>query len=391
MSHEHELLVLLSLFYLAEGCCLLPLGTVVIRSWVGTKFSISRPSTFLGNDRLGLFLLSLFPFGKVYLCNRLPFSVSPTGVSCHVETAASLDDSRGRGANYLSFRDITSVARDGKTVFINKRKFVTVEGEQYAEHLCEFIETLARVNEEDRGKIVCDEIAQSMDVQEITDILRIFSGKSLPLKYWSSCVFVVLFVFLPGVVLTNRFVLLWPAFVVLLLLQVLVIGSLFVKLHKLYYPALLNERLVRLFTMIVMPPSLVRSVHHLSINLLAKFHPLAVANVLCDRATFVSFARSTLLDLRFPVPLAWPTVSGPESETEDWHHEHLREQIENFLLSRGFSPDTICEPPPREDAECQSYCPRCHQQFVLTEGNCTDCQGIQLVPFAASQEIWKPG
>jgi hypothetical protein len=381
MSYEEEFLLVLVLIYFTECWCLVRKGAVAIRSWAAGRFGVSFPSTYLGNESVGLIALDPLPLGRIFLCNRLPFSISPNGIYSYVSQSSSPDERSDQHARYVKYVDIRTVTRDGKTILVNEERFVVVEGEAYADYLCGLIGFLVRATEENRHRIVCDEISRSLDVNEIGDILKIFYRRCLGLRCWSVSVFITLFVLLPWLTLTYRLAWLWPVLAITLLLQMIVVGSIFAKLHRLYYPTLTLERRVRLFTMLLVPPALIRSVDYISLGLLANHHPLAVACVLCDRNTFIRFARFLLLDLRFPRLPICPSDSCVEVETERWYRETLREQVETFLGRRGFDLSEIVGPPRRDGVECLSYCPRCDQQFVLREGVCVTCGGILLMPF----------
>ena len=63
---------------------------------------------------------------------------------------------------------------------------------------------------------------------------------------------------------------------------------------------------------------------------------------------------------------------------------HL-EAAEGFVARAGVKVDELLKPPVPAEVCNATYCPRCHAQFVLKEGVCSECGGRALVKFG------KPG
>ena len=80
MTHEETFLLVLILIYTSECFILVRRGALGVRSWWGGNSSISGPSSYFGNESAGLIVLNPLPFGEVFLCNQIPFSISPDGV-----------------------------------------------------------------------------------------------------------------------------------------------------------------------------------------------------------------------------------------------------------------------------------------------------------------------
>jgi hypothetical protein len=52
-------------------------------------------------------------------------------------------------------------------------------------------------------------------------------------------------------------------------------------------------------------------------------------------------------------------------------------------IAREFGPlEELLAPPVRQSATLSAYCPRCRQQYERA-GECPDCEGLALEPFAA--------
>ena len=59
--------------------------------------------------------------------------------------------------------------------------------------------------------------------------------------------------------------------------------------------------------MILAHPVAVRAEDTVTRDLIATYHPLAVAQVICPRSTFLRFARRILRDAQFPILPVCPT------------------------------------------------------------------------------------
>ena len=134
--------------------------------------------------------------------------------------------------------------------------------------------------------------------------------------------------------------------------------------------------------LLISPASAMRSAEILLRTSLADYHPLAVALVVCPRSRCETIAKRVLLDLRYPMP---DQVPGEPSArlVYDWFHARLGECLEEMLRHAGIDPAALLQPPAAL-ADARSYCPRCHNQYVIAEGSCADCGGVSLAPFAAA-------
>jgi hypothetical protein len=127
------------------------------------------------------------------------------------------------------------------------------------------------------------------------------------------------------------------------------------RAHRALYPDARVERRSHTMLMAVSPLGAIRAVDHLAHRLLADTHPLVAAVALCPRAESVRLAR-------------WLYFAP------DRHDDHLR----RFLESAELWADVIAAPDAGE-AGVTAFCPRCHAQYVRSDGTCSDCSGVNLV------------
>jgi hypothetical protein len=125
--------------------------------------------------------------------------------------------------------------------------------------------------------------------------------------------------------------------------------------------------------MVPLPVAAIRGPAFLLRNLLAEFHPLAIARVFCKEERFLELARGLVRDAEFPIVPVCPTQDAGQVETERYFRERLRAAVGEFLAGEGFVMETLAGPPSREGEDHVAYCPRCHCQFIIAEGMCETC------------------
>jgi Zn finger protein HypA/HybF involved in hydrogenase expression len=89
--------------------------------------------------------------------------------------------------------------------------------------------------------------------------------------------------------------------------------------------------------------------------------------------------RSVILDLKHP--LKHEVVDEAAERTITWTaKEQLNICLEQMKKGRYLKPEELLAPTQREENSI-SYCPRCRCQFVVSDGECPDCPGVELVAF----------
>ena len=136
--------------------------------------------------------------------------------------------------------------------------------------------------------------------------------------------------------------------------------------------------------LLLSPASAMRSAEVLLRDGLAAFHPLAVAAALCTKDRFAALARPMMLALEHPMPGEVP--GDPAAcRIDAWFRKKLLKRLNSLLRRLEIDPAELLRPAePLSDS--RSYCPRCHNQFVLAEGTCPDCGGLALVGYAIIKE-----
>jgi hypothetical protein len=130
--------------------------------------------------------------------------------------------------------------------------------------------------------------------------------------------------------------------------------------------------------MILCPPAAIRAADLLSRDLLSPFSPILIASMLPSQDA-EKFIRTFINDLRHPIENQ--IAVNLSAEIADWSNRHYLEHCISFveankLLRSRVNARLVV------DNDCNSYCPRCENQYRITSGVCPDCPGVPLVSVA---------
>ena len=222
---------------------------------------------------------------------------------------------------------------------------------------------------------------ESLDAEKLSARWRVFQTRARPIRILSNGLFVYLFLVVAPLIWRFGFGQFGLWLLVGMLAQTISIAVLFRRAHQSLYPDAGEERLKAFLTLLLAPPAAIRAPDLLARHLLANFHPLAVAQVLCSSGRFKSFARQAFLDLRYPLLPVCPTNEPEPMATEQWFRTARQVAAEQFVQRAGLKPDELTAMPGPTEPANQSCCPRCGAQFVTRTGTCLDCGGRPLEPF----------
>ena len=96
-------------------------------------------------------------------------------------------------------------------------------------------------------------------------------------------------------------------------------------------------------------------------------HPLAVSAALCNTHSF-----------KKQLSTYWRRLSFSKEAPPP---QPFLDALKDFMQQQAVNPDTLLAPPAKMGNETASYCPCCHAQYRENFTTCTDCRGVELVPF----------
>jgi hypothetical protein len=383
MTDEQALFALLAAVYLFE--CVIWMrreGVAFRRGWTPSA-KIVAGTHLPGTARWGAFFSSILPPLRGTLVTQLgPLSASPEGVLGCVSQAFNPGARPPRGTRYVSFDAIRPVVASGRAVLVGGERFVEACSEPMARHVAELLERLGGLDRPAREKALRTEMKRLVDTRSIQDRVDALRRAARPLRWAACALFLHLFVLCPAVVVVRGLSGTWVVLLaVMLVLHASVVASFWIA-HRTLYPGDGASRWASAIAMALLPPASLRAEDLLARDLLATFHPLGAARLLCGAAEFEEVASQVLRDLRHPIEPACPVDEPSSVSAEAWHRAAMLRELEAFA-ARALGGRKLADGAPgRESPACRAYCPRCLAQYTTPEATCGDCGGLALVLFS---------
>ena len=365
MSDLESLFLVVALLYLLECGTWIPRGGLAFVATLAGRARMATPSGFLSLRGGGLVWSNPLSLpGRLFRCGEWPVSVTPGGIAAP-----------GR---FLGFEDLSSIEPDGRTVLANGEPLATALSARHAAHLCERIRRLRAADPAARAARIEAANREAFDADAIAARLADLRGRVRAVRGCGIALFLFFFALAPaaawreglvraGLPLLGGLLALWSA-----------TALSFFRAHRGLFPEESGERRTQLFFLAAAPVGAIRAADALSRDLLAEFHPVAVAGAVCAPSQHLELARHTFLALRYTPP---PEGGDDAPRRADaWSRAALLRSLEGHLRSRGIDPQAFLEPPRATDPASRSYCPRCRGEFVVAAGICADCSGVSLLP-----------
>lgn len=374
MTETTELFIVLAAIYFAECVGRAPRDAVVFLPRLGRGWRFLTGTSLYGNPRWGLFLGNPLPeYGSPIVSELWPVSLSPTGICSHGVQAFNPGGPHEQPGRFLRYEAIKTAEPASRALLINGERFVETASPILARRLAELIRSLARLPEDRRSAAIDAYLRETLDTRAIRQRTDEFDAASRWLGMVCTTLFVHLFAACPLAAWQYGLAMIWlPLLIVMLALDLLAL-VLFHRAHRRLYLRWTSERWSNVATMLLMPLAAVRAPAALARHLLALYHPLGAARVLCVEADFIAMASAMLRDLDFPVRSSDASLDPAAEQTRVEFHGRVAAAIERWLVHEGFDPAGLRAPPPRDGEDHVSYCPRCHCQFIISTGLCEAC------------------
>lgn len=382
MSDGEALLVVLAFLYGSDCFAWLRQGSIALCSAWGRRYRVHAGSGVLSNGHGSLLPLNpLPPFGRLYLTHPLPISVSPEGIAAANLHSLAPTGGPGPGVTAFKYEQISAVSSDGSVVWVNNARFARCGTTAQATELAELIRAAKTAKQHKREPLIREFLEQQLSVKEASNRLKAARPHLLHLTILSTAFFLFLFLLLPWMAMRTS------ASAVLIkgaLGAVLLAGTtalVYYRAHARLFPRERFERISSVVKMILCPPMAIQAVNHLTIPLLATFHPVAVISVLKARNAPL-FLQSLLRRQKYAVRA---NMQEPATLAIcEWFDELQSELVIRFLKeTEPTLLQTAFAPPTKED-NAVTYCPRCLSQYESSTADCPDCPGVKLTPFATT-------
>jgi hypothetical protein len=263
--------------------------------------------------------------------------------------------------------DQLKVTRSGNKLLCNGSVVLQAGADQIKTQQ-EFLSKLKRANPKGRKKLIETWLRKATDTGAVEDLLKLFLHKSRWLDIAVNLQFFLLFMIVPMAFFRFGSRALWPTVAVVLATSIFIAWQSW-RLHKRFFPGDGDARFKSMFGTVLSPIYAIRAADTVARDLLAGFHPVAVAGVLCGQREFEAFAAEQLRANLF----------GQTGVS--WFRDQLQLALASMLEKKGVSVKQLLAPPER-DGNCVVYCPRCRAQYTKTREDCADCGYGELLAFA---------
>jgi len=348
------LLVIVVLVYLFQCICWAPAQAQVFSLDAGRPGRRKRGFTWPALKLTGYWANPLPPLQPLAVVNWPEFQLSPEGLQAGAE------------AEPIAWEQV-ALSRSGGKLMCNGARLVAGGADQLKDWQ-ELIGRLKRAKMKDRQKQIATWLRKVTDVEAAKGRLEVFERAAKWLEPAASLQFFLLFILTPLGFFRFGSRALWPLLGAVLTTSIFIVWRLW-RGHKALFPADGDARFKALFSALLSPINAIRALDSLAHELLAGFHPAAVAGAVCTEKDFESIAGEQLRALSF-------------SQTgESWYGGQLRAALVEMLRKKGIPGERLLEAPERE-GDCVQYCPRCRAQYTKTREECADCGFGPLKSFA---------
>jgi hypothetical protein len=375
MSEWTTLFVVAAGLYVIE-CCVWTKSTrtVLYRHCWRRVWRVARGADLPGNFRGGIALVDPIGWsGAVAIAGEWPISISPAGL---VNSAPAGTRSGTSGSRYVPFDEIRHVEAQPGEIRINGQLFARASSSLLAHHLTDEIKSLCLQRPNKRAAAIKRIVAATLSEAAVDEAWSSVQRQGARLAPLCAALFSLVFVASPVLVFTLGPLRVWPVLLAALLGLTGATAFCYFRAHRRLFPRLSNDRWTDTLAMAVLPLSAMRSADKLTKDALSLYSGLVVAPRLCGGPASLKYLRAELMD--FERDEDQPDVTDDVTRCVQWFREVLaaasgaalkRLEIEAFA------------PPVRED-DCESYCPRCHGQYLSTDArSCSGCPDVQLVRF----------
>ena len=380
LSDTETIFLVLAVIYLWECCCWLR-GTAVCFSGASGKHRLLRSCAPLENEHGRVVFTKLMPQATSFVCQSWPIALDNEGLTLSrspLPMAEAVEDSSNRWLPYSSIESVTNIGRD---VLVNGRPIASLATVSYAMFVVERLRSLVAAKPNDRQTAIDSLLDDIGNVAVIQKRLAEFQRSTATLR--SSCIVLLFYAFVVGPLMYYLPALAWwrniwyylAGFLACWFFTIFQYQRSRRKLHD----NGASGRSGHVAMLFLSPASAMRSAESLSRELLIGFEPLAVAAAVCPADDFRSFAAATLRATLFPLDRTEET--DDDAKASAWFNDRLAARQRAIVKTAGLDADTLLSEPTRSD-DAAGYCPRCLRQYVMADGQCSECAGVFLKPFA---------
>ena len=348
---------------------------VLLTSLFGKKFDLKKS---------GVRMAGLLPISQAIMSHNLPIHYSRDGIYvARDESGSHTGVEKAEDFTFIKFQDLELIEADGKNIKFNNTHIIKTPSSASARFHAKFLNKIKKRNPADRQEKIKTFLSDSYDLDAIKKFDNSNSTLLTVIKIFSSCLFVLVFLFLPAALFSNlsKFINLSTFLIFTFSIYLLLLLVSFLALKKLYR----SEKGFTSYTLLSIIFAPVNAIHVLSYltkDLYFRFNYLTIAAYYMTRDSFKELARKEML-----------LIDHLENEigTQDWLKcWGLKREFLTGLLDRcEISLDEISTPPEKQDHTAHYYCPFCMTEYTEKRHACVDCE-MALKAFDAERASKMP-
>jgi hypothetical protein len=389
MSDVDWIFIVVTGLYLIESMVWLRPGVLVFTRFLGKFRAPMAAVRLIGNDLGAVILGGPLPWDFSFLCEPLPVSVSPQGVVPFVPAAPLQADRRGATGLMFSWDDLQEIRCEEQSLFVKSQFVCRTRNNRSAKHLCDTLKYIAALAGDDREPLILSLISDPLDQDRVAEQFQGWRERTGRLRLAASVLFFWTIPF--GIILYYDII---PLHVVrdtqLAIAYFTIFGAIWLwsivesfLSHRMLLPYDLAGRYKLLFTSMVSPAVPMRAPDRLARELFMFVHPLAFAHVLGDEAILRKCAEETVRDIEYPrLPDLPMGISSEARNVVQWSTAATSEHVRSLVSKMGLDYEGLVSQPTDYATESQSYCPRCHDDFVPIAATCSRCGNRPTKPLA---------
>ena len=347
--------------------------------WRG--FSRQQPGGPLGTQREVLFPLSPFPpLREAFIVEPWPLTMTPDAVWLVPVQTFGEPLAPPPEAPSWTWEEAARTQADGRLIEGPGGRSVKASSAALAKFLVARLHELAVLNDKKRAKRLDQILIESHDLDAIEKRIEAYRNTTWRLRWYGNLVLPALLLSAYGVFFVQGVIEYWPYLVGSLAFMLLLTWIETWWAHRKLFADLRGDRWTIMVLMLASPPAAARAQAWLARDVLARFHPLAVAAVLAPREDLQRLAEDAWRDLSYPLgpedPAAVDDLTAVRSD--------LKDALRRLARVKELDVDAF-ERTPDPEPSVEAYCPRCLEVYRTVDGECSDCPGVAKRPLAAAE------
>jgi hypothetical protein len=323
----------------------------------------------VGREYRLFFLNPLSPLAGAVVCEQLPEIRSDLRGEPGDVVSDQPSEARAKPLIILSSGQKEPFSAVGRDVVRGGTLVYKTRSHAFATVLVGFLEILRKTPPNAWRRAFKHQYEKMFDTGKLASRLSEYRRYSGFLRTSTVLVFVFVFGIAPLEIRIVGLGRVWPFLAAYIAVMLALTSWGFLRAQKKMYPGQMESRWQHALTFALSPLSAIRANDVLLRDLLCAFHPLAVARVIMNEKEFQIEAER---ELRQSIYLRRSAGAA----------EGMQLALEAFIRDAGLNPDELLKAPLPQSPNSCAYCPLCLSQFVINEGECPDCIGVQLQKYS---------